>query len=392
VPLRIGILCPSFPPGERPCGVGDFTRRLASALAEGGTEIAVLTGTGYRGAERIPGGKVRGIAREWGPRALGAVAAACREEGAHALLVQYAPDLYPPGPGWINSLPLAMRALSPGIPAVVSLHTVGVPAPGSMLGAALMILSAHALIATNEEVSHLLGKYLRPSLRKTVEIPIGANVEPPRRDPGARREARARFIAERGIPADAGLLAHFGLYYPGKGAEQILEAAGAWKREGRAFRLFMIGARREGDGGFYEGLRARGRGLGLAEEVIWTGYLPEEEASAILLGADLFLAPYEGGISTRRGSLMAALAHGLPVVSTPPRIPTRHFREGENFEPVPFGDAGALARAVPALLGDPARREKLARGADELAREFEWGQIAEKTRAFVAGVVKKACP
>lgn len=388
MPLRVGILNPSFPPNRQPCGVGDFTRRLASALAEGGAGAVILAGLGYRGPERRPEAKVLRIADAWGPRALAGIARACREEGVHALLVQYAPDLYPPHPFWINSLPLAMKALAPGIPTVISLHTIGVSSPLSMLGAGLMLMSADALIATNEEVACLLGRHLKPALRKTARIPIGANVEPPRRDAGARRGARARLIAEEGLPAEAALLAHFGLYYPGKGAEQILDAAGAWKRQGRAFRLFMIGARRGDDGGFYERLQARGRAQGLGEELAWTGYLPEEGVTRLLLGADLFLAPYDGGVSARRGSLMAALAHGLPVVSTPSRVPTEYFREGENFESVPFADASALAGRVAALLDDPARRERLAEGASALAERFAWPQIAQQTREFVGGLLK----
>ena len=389
MPLRLGILNPSFPPNRQPCGVGDFTRLLASALVAGGAETLILAGQGYRGPERRPEGKVLRIADAWGPRALRRVAAACREEGAHALLVQYAPDLYPPHPYWINALPLAMKALAPGIPVVVSMHTVGVSSPGSMLGAGLMILSAGGVVATNEEVTHLVGKYLRPAMRKTAGIPIGANVEPPRRDAEARRQARARLIREEGLPAETAILAHFGLYYPGKGAEQILDAAGAWKRQGRAFRLYMIGARRGDDGGFYERLQARGHAQGLGEELVWTGYLPGEGVTRLLLGADLFLAPYDGGISTRRGSLMAALAHGLPVVSTPARVPTAHFREGENFASVPFADASALAGRVAALLDDPARREKLAQGASALAERFAWPKIAEQTREFVTGLLKR---
>jgi glycosyltransferase involved in cell wall biosynthesis len=85
---------------------------------------------------------------------------------------------------------------------------------------------------------------------------------------------------------------------------------------------------------------------------------------------------------------MAALAHGLPVVSTPSRVPTEHFREGENFEAVPFADASALAGRVAALLDDPARRERLAQGASALAGEFEWPKIAERTREFLLSVVK----
>ncbi len=40
------------------------------------------------------------------------------------------------------------------------------------------------------------------------------------------------------------------------------------------------------------------------------------EVSANLLAADCAVLPYREGASLRHGSLMAALAHGLPIVST----------------------------------------------------------------------------
>jgi len=387
--LRIGVLSPSYPPNVEPCGVGDFTQRLVPELSRAGVEAVILTGLDYRGAERSGGAKVVRVARRWTPGALRRVALLAREEGLHALLVQYVPGLYPPGARWIWVLPLAMRALSPGIPAVLSMHTVGVSSAGSVLRAGALIASAHAILSTNEEVTRLIGRYMRPALGKTREIPIGANVEPPPGGAAAREEARRRVRQEAGLgPGDA-VIAHFGLYYPGKGAEEVLQAAAALRAEGRRFRLFMVGGGRVGDEGYLASLKERGRALGLGDEVVWTGYLPPERASGILLGADLFLAPYAGGISSRRGSLMAALAHGLAVVSTPSRIPTRHFREGENFASVPFGDAGALAGAVSALLDDPARRERLAAGARELAARFAWPAIARETRDFLLSVLRR---
>ncbi len=145
----------------------------------------------------------------------------------------------------------------------------------------------------------------------------------------------------------------------------------------------MIGGRREDDGGFYPELQDRARAHGLADEVIWTGYVSAELVTEILLAADLFLAPFEGGISSRRGSLMAAIVHGLPIVSTPPNIATRYFRAGENFVSVPFGDAGALAAEVAAIMDDPARWGLLREGSRVLAEVFSWPDIALRTRDFL---------
>jgi len=221
-----------------------------------------------------------------------------------------------------------------------------------------MLATATAILSTNEEVTGLIGKYMPRALRKLGEVPIGANIEPAggaERRNEARKAARDKVRVEEGLSPEGFILAHFGFYYPGKGAGQILEAAGRLKEGGRDFRLFMIGGRRADDEGFYPRLQERAGALGLGGDVVWTGYVPDERVSEILLAADMFIAPFEGGVSSRRGSLMAAIAHGLPLVSTPSKIETRYFRAGENFAPVPFGDARALAVEVSALMNDPAR-------------------------------------
>jgi glycosyltransferase involved in cell wall biosynthesis len=47
---------------------------------------------------------------------------------------------------------------------------------------------------------------------------------------------------------------------------------------------------------------------------------------------------------------------------------------------VPRQDPEALADAILRLAGDPALRERLARGARELGRTFQWAQIAQDTQ------------
>ncbi len=390
--VRIGILSPSYPPNREPCGIGDFTKKLVPALVRCGVEVRVFTSLDYSGAAQEPEPEPEGVSviplvREWGPGSLAKIARAARDEKIDALLIQYAPDLYSPSPIWIHLLPAAMKLLAPGVPAALSMHTVGGPTFLSKAGAGLMLATAPAILSTNEEITHLIGKYMRWALRKLWEVPIGAGVEPPGDQAAARLAARRKVRDEEGLLGDGMILAHFGLYYPGKGAGQILEAAGKWKEADRAFRLFMIGGRREDDGGFYPELQDRAKAHGLADEVIWTGYISAERVTEILLAADLFLAPYEGGISSRRSSLMAAIVHGLPIVSTPSNIATRYFRAGENFAPVPFGDAGALTDVVAALMDDPARRGLLREGSGVLAEVFSWPDIALRTRDFLADLL-----
>jgi glycosyltransferase involved in cell wall biosynthesis len=133
--------------------------------------------------------------------------------------------------------------------------------------------------------------------------------------------------------------------------------------------------------------------LGLSEQVMWTGYTPQEEVSANLLASDICVLPYRDGASFRRGSFMAALVHGLPIVTTHcARLPKSgrlrksmvshrlpRLRDGENVLLVPPDDAAALAQAIARLADAPELRQKLGQGAKEMSKAFGWDRIAEQT-------------
>ena len=51
--------------------------------------------------------------------------------------------------------------------------------------------------------------------------------------------------------------------------------------------------------------------LGLADLVQWTGFTERSEVSASFAGSDTCVLPYRDGVSYRRGSFVAALAHGV---------------------------------------------------------------------------------
>jgi glycosyltransferase involved in cell wall biosynthesis len=100
------------------------------------------------------------------------------------------------------------------------------------------------------------------------------------------------------------------------------------------------------------------------------------------LACDLLVLPYRDGVSFRRGSFMAALAHGCPIVSTRPAEPLAQLRDGENICLVPPDTAEALTQAVLDLVSQPERRALLGEGARELSALFAWDKIAARTLEF----------
>ena len=76
---------------------------------------------------------------------------------------------------------------------------------------------------------------------------------------------------------------------------------------------------------------------------------------------------------------MAALSHGLPIVSTVPQLPLPELVPGVNIMLVPVGDHASLARAIIKVAQDSTLRACLAEGAASLAVKFTWTTIATRT-------------
>jgi glycosyltransferase involved in cell wall biosynthesis len=75
---------------------------------------------------------------------------------------------------------------------------------------------------------------------------------------------------------------------------------------------------------------------------------------------DIMLQPYPDGVTSRRTSVMVALAHGRPVVTTTGRLTEPLWSECGSLVLIPAERPGDLASATARLLSDPARLQYLA--------------------------------
>jgi len=88
-----------------------------------------------------------------------------------------------------------------------------------------------------------------------------------------------------------------------------------------------------------------------------------ERLSRDLQSCDLLVQPYTDGVSTRRGTLMAALAHGLPVVTTTGRLSESFWKDSDSIVAMPSTDASRISRTIIELAGQPERRIRLGQAA-----------------------------
>jgi glycosyltransferase involved in cell wall biosynthesis len=97
-----------------------------------------------------------------------------------------------------------------------------------------------------------------------------------------------------------------------------------------------------------------------------TGALESAGISRHLQACDVLVQPYPDGVSSRRTTAMAALAHGLPLVTNQGRLTEVIWAESQAAALTPAGEADTLAAAVCTLLSDPARRQALGRAGKTL--------------------------
>ena len=388
-----------FVTGEYPAmqgGVGDYTRRLSQALGVLGAKVHVLThadaGAGPPREEGACEPSVYPIMQQTGWRLWQHVLRLMRDLRPDVVHIQYQSAAYALHPA-INYLPRRLRlAAACGVPRPAILTTFHdlrypflFPKAGPLRWQAVLALArgSDADVVTNVgDYQRLASTDVRPKL---VPIPIGSNIrrEPP---PGYDRNAqRGKWGAD---PGDW-LLAYFGFLNVNKGGETLVRALSELARAGKPVRLLMIGGKVGSSDptnmAYLSHIEALIDRLDLHGRVQWTGFTSSGEVSANLLAADCAVMPYREGASLRHGSLMAALAHGLPVVSTEPPVGMEdtlrlfpRLRHGENALLVAPENPTRLAEAVMAVMSDDALRARLGSAALALSRLFEWDTIARQ--------------
>ena len=404
--MRIGLITGEYPPMQG--GVGDFTHKLERTLTEIGHQVHVITGKPQVPGLGVSDSNVHRVVDGWRWGCWRQVLALAQELELETLNVQYqaaAYDMHPAinlvgrsrpqtvGAGRtinVRGRTLNVRNVRPRRrerpPVVVTFHDLKVPylfpKAGPLRWQAVCTLARRAdgVIVTNHE------DYLRMERKVSLErlslIPIGSNIPPAPPSDYDRGAERARW----GVGPDDVLLGYFGFLNESKGGEELMRALAILVGRGVPAHLLMIGGRvgsSDATNRAYaekvEGLIAE---LGMVDRVHWTGYTHPESVSAGLFATDACVLPYRDGVSFRRGTLHACLAHGRAVVTTRPAVPLPDVREGENMLLVKARDPAGVAEAVMRLVEDPALRTRLEGGATELSSQFAWERIARHTAAF----------
>lgn len=299
--MRIGLLSGAYPPAID--GIGDYTSFLARELSLL-HNVTVFTGSRnfHEPDQRVRVQCVFDPAHPHTIRNFARIMAA--EPGFDRFVVQYNPFGF--GPRGFNPwLPLTLSRLRKRLPVSIMFHETYVPCE-SMSQRLMRVWQIPQFVSLCRMAGPLyascnrwLPAIRRASGREAVRLPVGSNIG---RSHLSREEGRARM----GIGNRTLVFGVFGSAHPSRLMDWIFEATNSIAVHVPETALVYIGA----DG---EKLR---RGLDPKIRFVDCSLLAGDVVGDHLVSADCILAPFVDGLSTRRGSVVAAFQHGIPVVST----------------------------------------------------------------------------
>ncbi|AXI24803.1 glycosyl transferase family 1 [Methanofervidicoccus sp. A16] len=157
---------------------------------------------------------------------------------------------------------------------------------------------------------------------------------------------------------------------PNKNVERLIYAFYKLKKKLPEYKLIITGIKRYKYKSIFETIDK----LNLQKDIIFTGYVPEEDLPALYNAADLFVYPsiYEGfGLPP-----LEAMACGTPVItSNTSSLPEVVGDAGIMVDPY---DVDGLSKAMYEVLTNDGLREELRKKGLERAKLFSWKECAEE--------------
>jgi hypothetical protein len=304
------ILTGEYPPD--PGGVSDYTRQVARGLVTRGQEVHVFAPPSKANAPAEPGVAVHRLENHFGLSSLSALGRELDALGPCTLLVQYVPHAF--GYRAMN-LPLCLwlYARRTRNRIVTMFHEVAYPcelgqplrhkliAGANRAMAALLAAASERVLVSIRAWQQMLESLGAPGSKISL-APIFSNL------PLAADAQLAAEIRAAHAPGGEQLIGHFGTF--GGLIGGMLEAILPGVLAKPARRVLLIG---RGSDHFAREF-AQGHPI-VSENIIATGELDPAQAAAYLTACDAVVQPYPDGLSGRRGTLLAALALGVPVIS-----------------------------------------------------------------------------
>jgi glycosyltransferase involved in cell wall biosynthesis len=343
-------------------GIAAFNRGLLRALSAHAAvdEIVAVP----RVMHDAPGAMPDAV--QFAPRAAGGLRSFLQVAGPHVLRGGYDGVVC----GHLHLLPLAyVAARRARVPLLLVIHGIEARTPSDRPLANRLVPTVDAFVSVSRYTKERFEQWAGIDAAKGQVVPNGIDLS--RFGPGPRP---ADLAARYGVEGRTVLftLSRLPQQATGKGHDEVLEALPALAQE-RPDLVYLIG----GDGPDRPRLEAKARRLGVADRVIFAGYVPEAEKADHYRLADAFVMP---GRTEGFGIVyLEAMACGIPVVASRADASQEAVRGGALGEVVDPDDPASVKRGIRNALQRP-------RGVPEGLDYFSADRFVERWHAVITAV------
>lgn len=361
--LRVAMITGSWPPIH--CGVGDYTARLVHHLRQHEISVTVLTSDDATGANSF-----QSKMHDWTRRELSIVLNFLHEVQPDVIHMQYPSVMYKRH-AFPNLLPKLVKKHFPTIPFVLTLHEYHDASRLGQLRSRLTLRGLDSLVLTNQADMNDLRAYEK--LLKCSLIPIGSNIPIATQD----RVKTQKLLQKYAVQNDQYWL-NLGFVDPSKGLVRLIDAVQQSKSQ-----LPLIIATEYSPANPYH--REVMRLIKSADRpVVWTGFLDEVELSTLIRCSTSVVLPFDTPATERRGSVVAALAHGKAVITTG-LISESPFSQSAAL--IADNTSSTIAAKLDQLADDLDYRHELEVAAQKAAKNYQWSTIAIKHKQLYTELI-----
>lgn len=305
--MKLALCSGAYPPDFD--GIGDYTWWLAGALAAN-HDVTVFTRSGEYFAQKEV--HVRPVFDAQDPTTVTRLAEALEQNGFNEtgawLFFQYNPFSWGRR-GWCPAVPRALKEVKKRLPKIgvaIMFHETTVPRwPWKFAIMRRWQRPVFRAVCHLSDLSFASSERYQRQIERinaqagVVHLPVGSNLAA---SPLSREEARREFD----LPAAAPLVGAFGSAHESRLLDWIASAFRGVQDRHRDAKLLYVGPHGE----------SISQALGGRKDLIDLGLQPADRAGIAICAMDLLVAPFNDGVSTRRGSIIAGLQNGVPLATT----------------------------------------------------------------------------
>ncbi|MHB1525831.1 MAG: glycosyltransferase family 4 protein [Candidatus Dormibacteria bacterium] len=373
--MKVGMVSPYD--YQRPGGVGEHVRNLATELRSRGVVVKVLAPAA--GANKSPVEGLVALGRPIPVPTNGSVARISLSfhlsRRIREVLATEAFDVIHIHEPLMPALPVTVLRLNQTSAAVGTFHAYARQNLGYYYGRPILrrqFQRLDASIAVSEPARAFVARYFPGDY--TV-IPNG--IDPQRFRPDVPPAVGI-------VHAKRKTILFVGRLEERKGLSALLDAYQLLRQVRADCQLVVVG-----DGALRRGYERRVEEEGIPD-VHFCGFIPEQEKPGYFTAADIYCAPNTGKESFGV-ILLEAMASGKPVVATAIDGFRQVLTDGREGLLVPPGDDGAMATALAHLLDHPDQRLRMGQAGRAAAAGYSWSLVADRVLAvYQAALIRRS--